>query len=171
MAEPSYAGILGAWLIPGRGSLTLEAIVVTMFVVTISLALSIATARFGRRYRLHRAMQIGLTVCLAVALAAFEADMRFVTDWRALAEESPWFERGTFSVVHAALAVHLCFAIPTPFIWTTTLVLALRRFGPNVRPGAHSRSHRRWGWISATMMTLTALTGWLFFYLAFVATR
>jgi hypothetical protein len=107
----------------------LEIVVVAMFVVTIGLALSVAAARFGRLYRLHRTIQIGLTICLAVTLVAFEADMRFVTDWRALAEESPWYERGRFNVVDAALAVHLCFAIPTPFVWATTLGLALRRFG------------------------------------------
>lgn len=149
----------------------LEGIVVAMLVVTLVLALSIAAARFGKRYRLHRAIQIGLTVGLAVILAAFEADMRFATDWRALAEESPWYERDRFSVVDAALAVHLCFAIPAPFVWATTLGLALRRFGRNVGPGPYSRGHRLWGWISAAMMGLTTLTGWIFFYLAFVATR
>jgi hypothetical protein len=171
MPERFAAGILGAWLLPGRGSLMLDVVVIAMFVVTLCLALSIAAARFGKRYRLHRAIQIGLTICLAVTLVAFEADMRFVTDWRSLAEGSPWYVRGRVNVVDAALAVHLCFAIPTPFVWATTLGLALRRFGRNVRPGPYSRGHRLWGWISATMMALTTLTGWVFYYLAFVATR
>ena len=83
----------------------LDVVVIAMLAVTIALAISISAARFGKRYRLHRAIQIGLTICLAVTLIAFEADMRFVTDWRALAAGSPWFERGTFSVVDAALAV------------------------------------------------------------------
>ncbi|HEV7280725.1 MAG TPA: DUF420 domain-containing protein [Pirellulaceae bacterium] len=168
--EPTAAHLLAAWLLPGRGSLMLEAVVIAMLVVTLALAFSIAAARLGKRYRLHRTVQIVLTICLAVTLIAFEADMRFVTDWRALADGSPWYDRGRFSVVDAALAVHLCFAIPAPFVWAATLGLALRRFGRNVAPGPYSRGHRRWGWISATLMGLTTLTGWIFFYLAFVAT-
>lgn len=171
MPERFAADILGAWLLPGRGSLMLDVVVIAMFAVTLGLAVSIAAVRFGKRYRLHRAIQISLTICLAVTLIAFEADMRFVTDWRALAEGSPWFERGTFSVVDAALAVHLCFAIPTPFVWAATLGLALRGLRKNVLPGAYSRRHRRWGWISAAMMAGTTVTGWTFFYLAFIATR
>lgn len=171
MPERFAADVLGAWLLPGRGSLMLDVVVIAMFAATLCLAVSIAAVRFGKRYRLHRAIQIGLTTCLAVTLIAFEAEMRLVTDWRALAEKSPWFVRESFSVVDAALAVHLCFAVPTPFIWATTLVLALRRFGKNVVPGPCSRGHRIWGWISAAMMACTTVTGWVFYYLAFVATR
>lgn len=153
------------------GSLTLDLLVATMLVVAIGLAISVVAARYGRRYRLHRGIQIGLSVLLAIVLVAFEIDVRFVSDWRALAEDSPWFDPERFDLVEGALAVHLCFAIPTLFVWTATLLFALRRFGRKCEPGPFSPTHRFWGRVSAALMLLTVATGWVFYYLAFVATR
>ena len=66
------------------------------------------------------------------------------------------------------LLVHLVFAITTPFLWVATTVLALKRFGSNPVPGAHSKVHSTLGWASTVDITLTSVTGLLFYYVAFM---
>jgi hypothetical protein len=50
-----------------------------------------------------------------------------------------------------------------------TVVLGLRWFGWSAKPNRHSRKHRVLGWISAAFMLMTTVTGWVFYYTAFVA--
>jgi hypothetical protein len=71
--------------------------------------------------------------------------------------------------VDRALWVHLVFAIPTPLVWIYVIVGALRGFPRQPGPNAYSRIHRRNGWIAAVLMVMTALTGWTFYWMAFVA--
>ncbi|MDG2185445.1 MAG: DUF420 domain-containing protein [Mariniblastus sp.] len=151
--------------LPARGSLMLDIVVCAMLLVVVVLGFSIFLVRSKREYRLHRAIQITLALVLAVAIIAFEIDIRFFSDWRSAAEQSRFYPSG---LVDLSLWVHLAFAIPTPFIWAYVLIGALRRFQP-VGPGRYSQFHRRWGWIASIAMLLTALTGWVFYYLAFVA--
>jgi hypothetical protein len=51
------------------------------------------------------------------------------------------------------------------------IVQALRKFPKPPQPGMHSSSHKFWGWLASIGMFLTAVTGWIFYYLAFVASR
>ena len=53
-------------------------------------------------------------------------------------------------------------------LWIATIVLALKRFGKNPQPGPHSRVHSLLGWASTIDITLTSVTGLLFYYMAFV---
>ena len=71
--------------------------------------------------------------------------------------------------VFRALAVHLAFAVSTAVLWTWTVVGAWRRFDAPPAPNAYSARHRALGWLAAIDMTLTAITGWTFYVLAFVA--
>ena len=149
--------------LPGsRASLMLDVVFVAMFLVLPVLAWSIAAARQGR-YALHKQVQLVLAGVLLVAVTAFEIDIRLFTNWRARAEASPFYPGG----VYLALYVHLVFAITTTLVWIWVIVRALRRFARPVAPGPHSASHRRWGWIAAWDMVLTAVTGWIFYILAF----
>ena len=97
--------------LPTRGSFMLDFVVVAMLAVTIAMAISITLVKKLSKYGWHKAIQISFAVILLVAVLAFEVDMRFFTDWRELAEPSPFFES---RVVHLALGVHLLFAIPAP---------------------------------------------------------
>jgi uncharacterized membrane protein YozB (DUF420 family) len=148
-----------------RGSFVLDAVFLAMFAISFVLVLSIYLVKRGK-FEAHRRIQIGLSVVLLVAILVFEVDVRFITDWRALASQSPYYESG---VVGTALFVHLMFAIPTPFVWGFVLFRALRRFSRPPRPGEHSGQHKLWGWIAASMMLATTTTGCIFYWLAFVA--
>ena len=94
-----------------------------------------------------------------------------LNDWKPRAEPSPYFVKGEWCTVWYSLAIHLSFAVPTLFLWIAVIVRALLLFPSPPTPGLHSKAHKLWGWIAALGMTDTAVTGWLFYYLAFVATR
>ncbi len=156
-----------------RGSFMLDVVVLAMVLVTGVLLASIAIVRFHRNHRLHRRIQLTLAAVLVVALMAFEIDMQLVTDWRALARPSPWFGSGN---VYKALWVHLAFAIPTPFVWAAAIFFALRHYRPGTEAGGsgfanekHAARHRVAGRIAVALMLLTAVTGWIFYWMAFVA--
>jgi uncharacterized membrane protein YozB (DUF420 family) len=67
------------------------------------------------------------------------------------------------------LYVHLVFAISTVVLWVATISLATRRFPNPPEPGAHSRLHRRLGWLATLDITATSITGLMVYYFGFVA--
>ena len=69
----------------------------------------------------------------------------------------------------SAPAVWDTLRITLGWAWTYVIVAALRKFPAPPAPSPHSHGHRRWGWLAAVGMMLTATTGWLFYWLAFVA--
>jgi hypothetical protein len=152
-------------ILPTRASIMLDVVFLAMFAVLPLLAWSIYTVRRTRNYALHKRMQLTLGTLLLVAVTLFELDMQFVTDWEEHARSSPYFD----TWVKPVLWVHLFFAVPTALLWVAVIVRALRRFPNPPGPGPHSREHVFWGWFAAIETMLTAVTGWLFYWLAFVA--
>ena len=163
----SLPGFLGT-----RGSLMLDVVFLAMFLVVPVLLFSVYQVKYRGQFQLHKRMQLILGTVLLLAVGAFEADMRFFTDWKVLAEPSPFFDRANpwSCPVGISLIVHLSFAIPTLLLWIVVIVLALRHFPSPPVPGVHSAWHRRWGMIATAGMILTAVTGWVYYYLAVVAT-
>ncbi len=157
--------LLANGFLPTRGSLMLDFVSVAMLGVTAVLSFSIFQVRSGNR-DLHRFIQITTMVVLTLALIAFEIDVRFFTDWREIAKPSPYYESGW---VHVSLWIHLAFAIPTPIVWVVVIWMALTRFRGGYEAADFNRFHRISGRIAASMMFMTACTGWMFYYLAFVA--
>jgi uncharacterized membrane protein YozB (DUF420 family) len=158
--------LIASGFLPTRGSVMLDFVAVVMLAVTAVLAFSIYQVRYRRNFRLHRNLQLTTAVLLGLSLIAFEVDVRLFTDWRELAKPSPYYESG---IVHWSLAIHLCLAIPTPIVWVVVITMALRRFRHGFEQGSFNRFHRISGRIAAAMMFATALTGWTFYYLAFMA--
>ena len=153
-------------ILPTRGSVMLDVIFLSMFVMIIGICVSVYLVKFQRRYLLHRNIQLGLALFLTLVIIAFEIDIRFFTDWKELAAESPYFESG---MVYWSLGIHLCFAIPCPFLWAFVIWRALKRFPTPPEPGDHSPQHRFWARIAAILMLITNVTGCTFYWLAFVA--
>lgn len=156
--------LLANGFLPTRASWVLDTVFVAMFAICLALAISVSLVRFGKQFSAHRSLQLSLAAILVVAIVVFEIDVRFVTDWRALAESSQFYKSGW---VDRSLYIHLAFAIPTPFIWGCTIWQAIRKFPNPPHPGAHSAAHRWWGRLSVLMMTGTAVTGCAFYWLAF----
>ncbi len=157
---PGLDGFLGT-----RGSLMLDLVFLTMFAVVPVLGVSIYLVKIGRRYALHKRLQLALALVLLAAVTAFEVDMR-LHGWRERAEPSPYYAN---RLVDGMLYVHLFFAVPTLLVWAYVIVAALRKFPHPPQPGLHSRRHKFWGWFATIEMTMTALTGWLFYWMAFIA--
>ena len=151
--------------LPTRGSFMLDFVFVAMFAIVILLTISIYLVRNKRLFQIHKRLQLFIAVTLVVTLVFFEVDVRFFTDWTTLAADSIYFDSG---LVHWSLAIHLAFAVPTPFVWAYTIVQAIRKMPSIPQPCEYSAKHKRLGWISAIMMYATAVTGCLFYALAFI---
>ena len=147
----------------------LDLICVALLAVLPVLILSIYAVRFRKKYQWHKRVQLVLGVVLLLTVVAFEVDIRFITDWQELASPSPYFEPNTWNLVWYSLIFHLCFAIPTLFLWSVVLVQAVRRFPTPPAPGKHSGQHTRWARLAVFGMVMTAVSGWVFYWLAFVA--
>lgn len=161
--EVSYPGING--FLGTRASIMLDVVFLAMFLVVPVMWWSIRQVEHHGRYLLHKRVQVTLGIVLLAAVALFEIDMRFITGWTERAEISPYYT----TWVWPSLYVHLFFAVPTALIWTYTIIQALRKFPSPPRPNEYSHSHRFWGKLAAIEMVMTAITGWGFYYLAFVA--
>lgn len=156
-----------------RTSFMLDFVVCALVVIVPVLVTSICMVKFGRRYDKHRILQTLLCVVLLVAVGAFEIDLQIVHGgWEEIVAKS--FDDDALLAARIAdsrpwLWLHLIFAITTPVLWLVTICLAWRRFPRPPVPGDHSRLHRQLGWLSAIDVTLTAVTGLIFYYVAFMA--
>ena len=148
-----------------RASLGMDVVLVGLFATFPLLAWSIHLVRNRREYAGHKRMQLVIVALLAAAIVVFEIDIRLLSDWRVRAAPSPFWPRG----VLAALAVHLVFAVSTFVLWAWVVQEAWRRFPVPPQPNAHSARHRRMARLAAADLVLTAVTGTVFYWLAFVA--
>jgi putative membrane protein len=155
-----FNGFLGT-----RASLMLDVVFLAMFLVLPVLGVSIGMVRFRKNYAWHKRAQLIITAVLLVAVAAFEIDMQFVSGWRDRAEPSPFWKTG----VMTSLYVHLVFSISTFFLWLYVVAGALRNIPVPPGPSPYSPRHIFWARLAAIDLALTALTGWTFYWLAFVA--
>ena len=168
-AEPiQFHGLQG--FLGTRTSLMLDVVFVAMFLVVPLLGLSVYLVKFRQQYTWHKWLQLALAGVLLTTVLVFEIDMR-VNGWRDQALPSPYYgSEGAWGWLWYALYVHLLFAISTCTLWILVTARALKHFPNPPQPSGHSAWHLRWGKLAAIDMLLTAVTGWLFYWLAFVAT-
>ncbi|MDP1561903.1 MAG: DUF420 domain-containing protein [Pirellulaceae bacterium] len=156
-------GLMGAGFLPFRGSIMLDVVFIAMFAIIPVLLFSVALVK-RKKFRWHRNLQVGTALVLLLAVIAFEVDMRFVTDWQALAKESM-----LYSACYPLLYLHLLFAIPTPIMWGVIIFGALRNFDQDFRAPNYRDRHRVLGWFGIGLMLGTAITGIIFYAAAFIA--
>eukprot|EP00913_Durusdinium_trenchii_P028430 g26658.t1 len=156
-------------------SFMLDFVVCALALVVPALLYSLYLVKYRRNYLWHRNLQLALGIVLLLAVSAFEVDLQLVHGgWENVANkpgETPRLVGEQFDAARRLLWVHLVFAISTPLLWIATIVLALKRFPSPPVPNAHSRLHKRLGWLSAIDITLTSITGLIFYYVAFMATK
>lgn len=146
-----------------RGTLMMDTVVTAMLIVV---PLTIYGSRLAktRRYERHRQVQLGLATGLALAVLAFELEVRLM-GWRERAAPSPYFH----TILFPWLYFHVTIAVCASLLWIAATVHGLRRMPRPARPGPGSVWHRRIGQATIAATCATAVTGWVFFYLAFVA--
>jgi uncharacterized membrane protein YozB (DUF420 family) len=159
VAYPGIDGFLGT-----RASLMLDVLVVAMAAVVAILGWSVYQVKFRRRFRLHKWTQITLGVVVLIIVILFEIDVR-LHGWQSRAASGMGQPE---TIVWYALYVHLIFAITSILLWPVTIILALRNFPNPPMPSVHSRIHVPLARIAASDMVMTAVTGWIFYWLAFV---
>jgi hypothetical protein len=154
-----------------RTSFMLDFVVVALVLIVPVLVYSLIAVKFQRKYLLHRNLQIALGLVLLVAVGLFEIDLQWVQQgWtNVVAKRTTPLSAAQMETVRTALRVHLVFAISTPFLWATTILLALCYMPFPPHPCKHSRLHKVLGWVSTIDIVLTSVTGLVFYYLAFVA--
>ncbi len=160
MDFPGIDGFLGT-----RASAMLDALFLAMFAIVLVLGWSVYEVKYRHRYELHKRVQISLAAILLVAVTFFEIDIR-VHGWQDRAAGQSGGE--PTALVWNSLYIHLFFAISTVILWPITIILALRRFPKPPAPGEHSPTHIRLAWLAAIDMVLTSITGWIFYWFAFV---
>lgn len=157
---PGIDGILGT-----RAPLILDVLCLAMLAVVVVLAWSVYQVKYRQRYSLHKWTQVALGTILLTVVILFEIDIR-LHGWQERAAGQLGAQAPSAAVT--ALYVHLVFAVTTVLLWPTVIVLALRKFPNPPVPGPHSRIHVPLARIAAIDMVLTAITGWIFYYVAFV---
>ena len=156
------AGMLGT-----RASTMLDLLFLAMFVVVPTMLLGIHQAK-KQRYARHKSVMLALVAVLLVTVAAFEINIQ-TYGWEQHAVGSPYYsEPVATSGVGISLIIHLVFAVSTAVLWVVVVTRALRRFPKPPTPSEHSRSHVRWAKLAALDMILTAVTGCIFYVIAFV---
>jgi uncharacterized membrane protein YozB (DUF420 family) len=155
-----------------RASVGMDVVLVGLVALLPVLAWSIALVRRGR-YLAHKRLQLFIVAALLAAILVFEIDVRLLSDWKARAaggppwgvERNAWWPVGVF----VALGIHLVFAISTLVLWAWLVWEALTRFPAPPVPNAHGPRHRFMARLAAADLVLTAVTGTVFYWLAFVA--
>jgi hypothetical protein len=163
MNEPDYPGIDG--FLGTRASFMLDVLAVAMIAIVLVLAWSIYQVRYRQRYQLHKWVQVALAAVLLVTVVLFEIDIR-LHGWQTRASGGVGGEPA--ALVWYALYIHLAFAVTTIILWPIVVLLALRSFPSPPMPAQHSRIHVPLARTAAMGMLLTAVTGWVFYWLAFV---
>jgi putative membrane protein len=162
---PGIDGFLGS-----RASFGMDLVLVGLIALLPVLAWSIHLVRNRRAYAAHKRLQIFIAAALLAAIVVFEIDVRLISDWkvRAAADgQNPWWPAGVLT----ALAIHLVFAVSTLVLWVWVVWEAFVRFPVPPTPGSHGPRHRVMARLAAIDLVLTAVTGTVFYWLAFVASR
>jgi len=162
---PGIDGFLGT-----RASFGMDLVLVGLIALLPVLALSIYLVRNRRAYAAHKRLQIFIAGALLAAIVVFEIDVRLISDWKvraAAAGQNPWWPAGVLT----ALGIHLVFAVSTLVLWVWVVWEAFLRFPVPPTPGSHGPRHRVMARLAALDLVLTAVTGTIFYWLAFVAVR
>lgn len=147
-----------------RSFFMMDFVCVAMVLVLPAIGFGIYMARTKKNYAFHKKWQLLLATVLLLTVVFFEIEVRF-SNWQEAAKQSPFYE----TYLYPTLIIHLVFAISTVILWLANIYGALTCFSKPPKPGAYSSRHKRLGRLSALGMLGTALTGWLFYYIAFVA--
>ena len=153
-------------------SFMLDFVVCALVIIVPMMLYSLWLVKIKKAYNKHKWLQIALGAILLVAVTAFEVDLQIVHGgWENIVRKSHPDEVALAAKVEEArpyLQVHLLFAVTTPILWAVTLIQAFRRFPSPPVPSRHSRVHKTLGWLSTVDITLTAVTGVVFYDVAFM---
>ena len=148
-----------------RAGFMLDFVTVAMLLVLPLVVWGVRAVKVHKNYTLHKRIFLTTGAILFVTVIAFELDMR-INGWRHLATPSPYYDTYLFP----ALYTHLFFAINTTALWVVTIIKAVRNIPNPPTPCAYTVKHKKISRWAVRFIFCTAFSGWVFYYLAFVAT-
>lgn len=149
-----------------RAPFMIEVVALAMILLGPLTAFGALKAKRGR-WLIHKRIMSSVGIILLIAVILFEVQIRSF-GWREAAKVSPYYD----SLVFPSLWIHLPIAIVTSLTWILTVREAITTFALQAKPhGAKSAKHKLFGKIAVIGTLLTSLTGWVFFYLAFIANK
>lgn len=137
-----------------RADVLLDLVIVSLVVVVPVLIYSWLKVR-QKQYALHKGVQLTLLIVLAVAVGAFEANMRMLGGIFTATSASSYAGTGTLNFW---IWFHTALAISTTLVWLVLAVVSTRRFPKPPQPNDFSGTHRFWGRLGMIIMALTGLT-------------
>ncbi len=150
-------------------TLMLDIVVCALLLVLPVLLYSIWLVKFRRNYLGHRNLQSGLGIVLLITVCLFEIDMRLQGGWQAiLKNRAEQLSEPQLLWVRRVLLVHLVFAVSAVFLWGVTLTHGWKKIPNPPQPSPHSARHKLLGWLATITLTLTSVTGLVFYYYAFM---
>lgn len=156
-----------------RTSFMLDFVVCALIIIVPLLCYSLWLVKVRKAFTAHKRLQVVLGIILLLAVGAFEVDLQLMHGgWENIVRKSYPNDAALAAKVASVqpyLWTHLFFAVTTPFLWFTTLILAFRRFPTPPVPTEHSRLHKTLGWLSTVDIVLTSVTGLIFYYVTFMA--
>lgn len=153
-------GILGS-----RADLVMDVVMLSLLIILPLMLYSYRLVRRGE-YARHRLWQIRLGVVLALAIVLFEVDMQLAGGISEMAKGGSYYNT---SLLDTILYIHLFFSVTTPVLWSWLLLTSLKRFANPPRVNDFSQRHRFWGRLAMLDMIMTAITGYVLYWFAFVA--
>lgn len=127
---------------------------------------SFYVVRYKGGYSLHKTLQLYLTGALVFALFWHAVNPWLDPLWLDRVLQSPYQQRGLLA---PALLIHRVISYVCCVAWLWTVVYALHGFASPPTPGKFSRDHTRVALLAAASVYATALTGWIYYWMAFVA--
>jgi putative membrane protein len=146
-----------------RASLVFDVLFVSLPILLFVVIGSLVAIAYGY-YRVHKGCQLASSLALGIVLLYFEMNIR-LSGWTHLATPSPYYHTLLFPFLY----LHIGVASISLFLWGKTLWMALRRFPNPPIPGVFSPTHRVQGKWAVGSLVATVGTGWIFYWMAFVA--
>jgi len=146
-----------------RASFVFDFLVIALSLALAAQMITIYLVKVKRRFKAHRTIQLGISTILLIVVVIFEVEVR-LNGWTQNALQSPHYDTILFPI----LWVHIFIAVSSSAIWLATLVGALKHYGKMPAPQSYSKHHKTLGICSTVGLWLTAASGGIFYYLAFV---
>ena len=148
-----------------RSFFMMDLVSLAMFLILPILGFSIYQIKVKKNYVLHKKFQMALGFILLTAVLLFEIQVRIV-DWKSSAMLSPYYD----TYLYPLLYVHLVFALSTFLLLVGTYYNDYKTFkNKTLGAGLNSSAHKKLGPLSSIGLVATSLTGWAFYYMAFIA--
>ncbi len=152
------AGFLGT-----RAPFFMDFVTIIVALLPLLIVIAIFFAKKGQM-KLHIASQLFLFVFSLIVVGYFEYGVRVGGGFEDFAKESSLSQKFLFEF----LLLHIVISIITVFLWSKTIVDAMKRYRAGTLPGEASASHRKIAKISTVGIFLTSLTGLMVYLFLFV---